>query len=287
MHGAPQRRQLRDLVADDEQLQLVDPAGAARERLDQPHEVLVRLDVADVEDELVIELVALADARRPLLGGVSREVLVDGVVDDDDLLRRDVEEVEDVALRRLETRSGCDPIGARPSTSTRAHRHRPPGSAVLREHQVDAVVDRDDRAARDRGRQHVVRRVVDVGPLAPQHPRHVDLLADRVVRRRLEHAAEVRSELRRDAEVGLGRAGRIPCRDRCARAGAAGCGCRCRCRNRGASARRSRLAWIHSKFGCCLFFVCSFKVAQDAGIHAAAAWRLRPPSRPGPESARR
>ena len=33
------------------------------ERLDQPHEVLVRLDVADVQDEAVIELVALADAR--------------------------------------------------------------------------------------------------------------------------------------------------------------------------------------------------------------------------------
>ena len=60
-----------------------------------------------------------------------------------------------------------------------------------------------DRAATDRRRQHVVRRMVDVGPLAPQDPGHVDLLAQRVVGRRFEHGAEVRAELRGDAQVGL------------------------------------------------------------------------------------
>ena len=56
---------------------------------------------------------------------------------------------------------------------------------------------------RTAGGQHVVRCVVDVGPLAAQDPRHVNLLAERVVGRWLAHAAEVRPELRRDAQVRL------------------------------------------------------------------------------------
>ena len=78
------------------------PLPQLGERLDQPHEVLVRLDVADVQHEPVIELVALAHARdlAPRAASIA-EPLVDGVVDDDDLLRRHVEEVQDVALRRL------------------------------------------------------------------------------------------------------------------------------------------------------------------------------------------
>ena len=56
VHGAPQRRVLRDLVADDHQLQVVEAALLPHqvERLDQPLEVLVRLDVAGVQHELVV-----------------------------------------------------------------------------------------------------------------------------------------------------------------------------------------------------------------------------------------
>ena len=74
---------------------------------------------------------------------------------------------------------------------------------ILRKHQVDAVVDGHDRVAIDRGRQHVVGRVVEIRALTAQHPRHVDLFTNGVVRRRLEHGAEVRPELGRDAEVGF------------------------------------------------------------------------------------
>ena len=74
VHRAPQRRQLRDLVADDQQLQVLELARAQLvERLDQPHQVLVRLDVADVEHEPVIELVALAHARDGLRPAASTE----------------------------------------------------------------------------------------------------------------------------------------------------------------------------------------------------------------------
>ncbi len=48
-----------------------------------------------------------------------------------------------------------------------------------------------------------MRRVKDVGPLARQHPRHVNLLAQRVVGRGFEHRPEVGPERRRNAEVAL------------------------------------------------------------------------------------
>ena len=56
---------------------------------------------------------------------------------------------------------------------------------ILRKAQMDAVVDRDHRAARRQRRQHVVRRVEQVGPLAPQVERHAHLLAHGVGRRAL------------------------------------------------------------------------------------------------------
>ena len=204
MHGAAQRRQLRDLVADDEQLDVLELAGPQLvEGLDQPHEVLVRLDVADVEDEPVIELIPLAHAGDGVGWRRHREVRVDGVVDDDDLLGRDVEEVEDVPLGRVGHRQNAvRSVRRRPHLRARIGIGHAVGQ-ILRKHQVNAVVDRHDRAAADRGRQHVVRRVIEIRPLAPQHPRHVNLLADGVVRRGFEHGSEVRTELSRDAEVGL------------------------------------------------------------------------------------
>ena len=63
-------------------------AAQLGERLDQPDEILVRLDVADVQHELVIELVALPHARDFLLRRLSQKRSSMRVVDDDDLLRR-------------------------------------------------------------------------------------------------------------------------------------------------------------------------------------------------------
>ena len=64
VHRATQRRVLRDFVADEHELQMIEAALAHEiERLDQALEVLVRLDVAGVEHELVVQLIALAHAR--------------------------------------------------------------------------------------------------------------------------------------------------------------------------------------------------------------------------------
>ena len=60
-------------------LTLLELAAAAEdvERFDQPLEVLVRLDVAGIEHERIVELVALAHALDIVLGGRRAEPLVD------------------------------------------------------------------------------------------------------------------------------------------------------------------------------------------------------------------
>ena len=88
VHGAPQRRVPGDLVANQHELQVIEAALAHQvEGDDQPFEVLVRLDVAGVEHELVVQLVALADADDVLLARLDSEALIVGVVDDGDLVR--------------------------------------------------------------------------------------------------------------------------------------------------------------------------------------------------------
>ena len=120
-------------------------------RVEQALEILVRLHVADVEDELVLQLVSLRHALHGLFRGRRGEVLVDGIVDDGDLFRRHVEELEDVALGRLGHRQ--DAIGA-PGRGTHlcpcVRQCRPVGE-VLRKAQVNAVVDRHDRPAHRQG----------------------------------------------------------------------------------------------------------------------------------------
>ena len=68
MNGTSQRRVFRDLVADQDELELIEVRGC--ERCGTPRsvslEVLVRLDVARVQHELVVELVAFC-ARDDVL----------------------------------------------------------------------------------------------------------------------------------------------------------------------------------------------------------------------------
>ena len=59
-------------------------------RLDQPAEILVRLDVPGVEHELVVELVPLPHAHHVFLGWLDSEPLIIRVVDHIDFLRRRV-----------------------------------------------------------------------------------------------------------------------------------------------------------------------------------------------------
>src|SRR6187549_352460 len=64
-------------------------------------------------------------------------------------------------------------------------------------------MNRDDRPSTHRRRQDVMRRMKHVRLLAAQRPRHVNLLANRIVGRWFEDGPEVRAELIRYAEVGL------------------------------------------------------------------------------------
>ena len=179
VHRTPQPLVLRDLVADDDQLQRLERRLLPQlvERVDQPLEVLVRLDVADVERERVLQLVARPHPLELLLVGRHGQPLVDRVVDDRHLVGRHVEPAQDVELRRFRHRE--DPVGAvrgRPQLRLRVGVGEPVRQ-VLREHQVDAVVDRHDRPAVNQRRQDVVRRVEQVDVLAPQRHRDAELLA--------------------------------------------------------------------------------------------------------------
>ena len=68
------------------------------ERLNEAHQILVRLDITDVEHEPVVELIALPHPGDRVLRRRDAEAFVDGVVDDDDFIGRNVEEVDDVTL---------------------------------------------------------------------------------------------------------------------------------------------------------------------------------------------
>ena len=148
------------------------------ERLDQALEILVRLHVAGVQHELVVQLIALADADDLFLARFDAEALVVRIVDDVDLLRRRVDEPKDVALGAFRHRQ----YARRPMRGQRDRRARVRIGQlvrqVLRKHQMNAVVDRHDRPARDERRQHVVWRVKERDPFTPERKRDPELLGD-------------------------------------------------------------------------------------------------------------
>ncbi len=121
---------------------------------------------------------------------------------------------------------------------------REPAGEILREHQVDAVVNRHDRTAPRGDGQHVMRLVHELHAFAREQP------AARESARRWNTAARFRTTARKFwPKLRDHRHIRRPDRDDVlgllidSREALAGCcGCRCRCRSRGASARRSRYA---------------------------------------------
>ena len=129
------------------------------------------------------------------------ETVLDAVVDDLDLLRRNIEVVENVAARVLG--HGDDPVGSTDAVAEHAlgvERRR----AVRQEarvEQVNDVVDRDHRWTRHDRRQDVVRGVVEVQARPRDAPGHHPDLAQRVDRRPFHDAAEVRRQV--DGEVAI------------------------------------------------------------------------------------
>ncbi len=102
VHGPAQRRVLRDLVADDQQLDVLELAAAHHVKgLDEPLEVLVRLDVAGVQNERLGELIPLLHPHHFIGRRLLVEPLVDGVVDDSHLRLGYTEVLEDVPFRRF------------------------------------------------------------------------------------------------------------------------------------------------------------------------------------------
>jgi hypothetical protein len=63
------------------------------------------------------------------------------------------------------------------------------------------IVTTDLHGARRQRGQHVVRRVKEVGLLAPEIARHGELLADRVTGRRFRHRLEPGAQLGQDLQV--------------------------------------------------------------------------------------
>src|SRR5262245_35712433 len=100
MDGMPERRVFGNLVADDNQLHLFELRAPPQlvEGFDRPLEVLVRFDVARIEDEWMVELITFADPSDVFLRWWRAELLVEAVVDHVDLRGRYVEVPEDVLL---------------------------------------------------------------------------------------------------------------------------------------------------------------------------------------------
>src|SRR5215510_14035365 len=151
----------------------------------------------------MIELEAFANARNLLRRGLNPEPFVDAVVDDGNLLRRHVEEVEDVALRRF--RDGENAIGLSGRAPHRAAGVRVGGAIgqILRKHEVNASVNRHHGARTHGNGQHVMRRVKNVRLFTHKHERDVELLRNGVISGRLQHGPEVFAEGARDPHVGL------------------------------------------------------------------------------------
>ena len=86
----------------DEQRQIIEAARAQLiECLNKADQILVRLDVANVQHEPVVELVAFSDPRDGFVRRRDAKSLVDRVVHHDDLFRWNIQQADDVALGGL------------------------------------------------------------------------------------------------------------------------------------------------------------------------------------------
>src|SRR5579884_2015110 len=116
-HGTAQVGVAREIVADDDQLQVVverlffQLCFQGRECLDDPHHILMRTDSAGIQDEGVVDLVPLSDEL--VIGGTgmtATKTIINGVVHHFDFLSRNAEQLLDIFLREVGNRE--DPVGA-------------------------------------------------------------------------------------------------------------------------------------------------------------------------------
>ena len=152
VHGAPQRRQYFEIsspMISSLSVLEVRRLRSIVERLDQPLEVLVRLDVAGVEHERVVRAdTARARAPRPLRGRRRRSARRSRCRSTSIFSGGTLKKCR-MSRFELPTPSGCASTGAPRATSTPARRRSASRfGQVLRKHQVDAVVDGHDRSAR-------------------------------------------------------------------------------------------------------------------------------------------
>ena len=162
----------------------------------------MRLDVPGVEHDPPADLVALADALHLLFARVGQQRLVDRVGHHLQPLGIGVRvEAQDVAARGFRDREH------ELAALHRAAHHElrvPVGETVrqvLREQQVDAVVDGHDRLAAAQQRQHVVGRMEEVRAQRVQLARDRDVLPEAVAVRLVHDRHEVVGQVAQDRLV--------------------------------------------------------------------------------------
>ena len=120
------------------------------ERLDDAHDVLVRADAAGVKQEGIIHLIAFGDEPAVGFAGMPQaKALVEGVVDDLDLLRRNVKQALGVLLGEIGHGEDARRVVQYPLGELKMQVALYIGMAVDPVHVVEQIVHRDHIRTRD------------------------------------------------------------------------------------------------------------------------------------------
>ncbi len=206
LHRSAQRTVAADVVANQEQLEILVPALLADpgKGADQALEVLVRLDVSGEEDEPPVQLVALADPGLLLLPRVHQELGVDGVGNHVHLVGLGPGiEAQDVRPGRLGHGEDHRGVADRAPHHVAGVAPRHAIGQVLGEEKVNAVVDGDHRRDGAQKGTHVVRRMEQLGSQAPELEGDREVLAHAIARRLIDHRDEVVGQVAQGRLVGL------------------------------------------------------------------------------------
>src|SRR5208337_2237709 len=155
-HRAPKVGMFGYFIADDDQLQVFELPFLGQlslersERLYDAHDVLVRADAACIEQERVVHLVTLRDESAVGFAGMPlAEAVVEGVVNDLDLLRRNMEQALRVLLGEIGDREDACRVMQHPLGKLKMQVALHVGMAVDAVHMVEQVMHRDHVRARD------------------------------------------------------------------------------------------------------------------------------------------